>query len=136
MPVAPNPNSTFDYVLKCDRDKPVEDQTVFKLSVLNAAEYAEIEDSTVVGDREHGFRTQSGSTILRVLRLGLRGWSNLRNEEGEEVTFATRTVNGGRRGAVQQPTDETLSRLLPAWRRELCNAITEGNTVDEDEAGK
>ncbi len=125
MAIAVDPKQTFQYVLKCDRDLADEEQTVFELRGLTTAEEARVADSmitSVPGESELSLR--SGTHQLTLLRAGLRGWRNLRDAAGVEVPFES---TKGHPGSV---TDKSLDRLLPAWRTELANAVSERGEID------
>ncbi len=123
MPIAVDPGKTFDYVLECDRTLPAEEQTVFEIKVLSARELADIEDkATKFVDGGLEFRT--GSQVLKILELGVKGWKNFRGRDGAEISFRD---NNGR------PRPENWDLLRPEWRRELSNAVTEQNRVTEAE---
>jgi hypothetical protein len=117
-------------VLKCDRELPAESQTVFEIKYLTYDEQVRIEDATVTARvsskdeeaREMNFR--SGSVERMTIHAGLVGWRNFKDANGEDVRFE-------RRG--NQVKNECLDRLHPDWRTELCNAITDMNTVTEGE---
>lgn len=134
MPIAITPNSTFEYVLKVDRDLPEEERTLFRLRALSAAEQAKVEDQTASLSREDEIRVRSGSTILEALRLGLVGWEGFRDENGNEVPFRStkRKVAGVE---VPQCDPANLDWLLPEWRRELVEAITARGKLTEDDRG-
>jgi hypothetical protein len=128
MPIALDPKATFEYILEDDRKLPEEDRTVFKLRGLTVSEEARVADSmisSVPGQEELSFR--SGTHQLTVLRFGLRGWSNFKDSEGNEVPFELNSRH------PRHITDEALDRLLPKYRTELVNAIMERGTVTESE---
>jgi hypothetical protein len=118
MPIALNPRQEFDYVLECDRTLPPEQQTVFRLRSLTVGEQADLEDSLAVR-RGEDLGINVGSQKLRILRLGLVGWSNFRDAAGAEVPFEAI------KGHPRHVTDVCLDRLDSEWRTELANAITE-----------
>lgn len=120
MAIAIDPNKTFEYVLLCDRELPPEEQTIFHLKALSARELAEIQDKAARADMDGNFEFRSGSQTLRILEIGVRGWKNLRDAQGNEIAFRE---NNGR------PRGENWDLLLPEWRRELANAITEQNRI-------
>lgn len=129
MPIALNPRDTFDYVLECDRDLPEEQQTVFVLRGLTVAQEAKVSDSmisTVAGSDEIHMR--AGSHALTILRMGLRGWRNFKDESGADVPFEE---DKSRR--PRGISDECLDRLHPAWRTELANAIDSHGRVTSEE---
>ncbi len=123
MAIALDPSKPFDYVLREDRDKPNGDphKTVFHLKVLTPSENAQIEDNSAVMDASGQMRVLNGYATYEALQQGLKGWQNLRDVNGEEVEFPS---NIGK----------AISYLRPAHRRELAEAITEGNQLTEDES--
>ena len=128
MARALNPTENFEYVLEEQRHLPPGEWTVFELKVLTARELAKVEDSFAALQGDTGeVLIKSGSQVLKILELGLRGWDNLKDESGAEVPFRWRVPN-------TQIHHENLDRLYPAWRRELANAITEINRFDEEAA--
>lgn len=119
MPIALDPKATFEYILECDRGLPEEQRTVFQLRGLTVAEEARIEDSLMETSGGGSFALRSGSQKVTILRLGLCGWRNFRDAQGQEIAFERV------KGNPQHVTDACLDRLAPDWRTELCNAITE-----------
>jgi len=124
MPIAIDPNKSWEYVLLVDRELPPEQQTVFELKALSARELATIEDGSVRSDREGKLEYLSGTQTIRILELGVRGWRNFKDPAGTDVPF--RENNG-------KPRHENWDLLRPEWRRELANAITEQNRLSEEE---
>lgn len=125
MVIAADPRIPFDYILGIDRKKPRQEQTVFKLKILSPTEEAEIQDSGISMVKEQEFKFNLGKKKIQILKAGLVGWNNFKDRDGKDVLFNT-DKNG-------EPTDESLSRLRPEWRTELANAITEQNTMSEEE---
>ncbi|MDD5762175.1 MAG: hypothetical protein PHP88_06650 [bacterium] len=124
MPIAVDPNKSWEYVLLVDRELPPEQQTVFELKVLTARDLASIQDGSTTGNVDGSLMFKSGTQTLRILDLGVSGWRNFKNESGAEVPF--RDNNG-------KPRSENWDVLRPEWRRELANAITEQNRLTEEE---
>ena len=128
MPIALDPKATFKYVLECDKSLPEAEQTSFELRGLTVAEEAAVSDSMIMahgGTDELSFR--AGTHQLTVLRHGLRGWEKFQDGAGAEIPF----IIG--KGHPRQVTDESLDRLLPAWRQELVGAIMDRGSITEDE---
>lgn len=128
MVIAIDPERTFDYVLQEEKEK--ENPTIFKLKILAARELAEIEDnvsSFVSGKGEVELRIRPGTEILQILRRGLKGWENFKDDKGKDIPF--RENNG-------VPREDNFDRLRPEWRREISNAITEMNTMSGEETKK
>lgn len=134
MPIAITPNSTFDYVLKLDRDKPEDERTRFKLRSLTAAEQAKVEDQSASLSGENEIRVRSGSTVLEALKMALVGWEGFKDQQGNDVPFrsTTRKVNGV---DVVQGDVANLDWLAPEWRRELAEAITARGRLTEEDRG-
>lgn len=128
MPIAIDPNATVDYILECDRKKEKEDQTVFELRWLTAQELARLEDGSLTSimskENRPEFQIHSGSMQIKTLQIGLVGWRNFRDKDGNEIDFKQRN---------DQCAKENLDYLHPQWRRELVEAITEMNQITEDE---
>jgi len=124
MAIALDPSKPFDYVLREDRDKPNGDphKTVFHLKVLTPSENAAIEDNSAVMDSDGKMRVLNGYATYEALQQGLKGWHNLRDVNGEEVEFPSGNIG------------KAISYLRPAHRRELAEAITEGNELTEEES--
>lgn len=131
MLIARKPGGTFNYVSKNDPDK--ENPTVFHLKNLDASDQARIEDSLATGkapvggsrDEDVRIEVSSGTNVLRILNAGLDGWENFKDENGNEVEF----IKDGR----GKPKSDMFNYLPPSLRRELSNAITEGNTLSEEQ---
>ena len=133
MLIARKPGGTFKHISKNDPDK--ENPTIFLLKVLDASEQARIEDNLATGkapmggsrDEDVRIEVSSGTNVLRILGSGLEGWENFADpeKEGEFIEFE----KDGR----GKPKQNMFNYLSPLLRRELSNAITEGNTLSEDQ---
>lgn len=120
----------FEYVLKSDRDKPLEEQTVFRLKPLSFREKSECERVEITVDRDgHSHHAIDRMGLARkVLTYGLCGWRNLLDAQGKPVEF--RRVSEGGRFALPE---DMLNLILP-WAVELANAITDRSEVTEEAA--
>jgi len=129
MPIAVDPRQPWDYVLKAERNN--ETPTKFHLRPLTCGELATVEDNLAAFNAESGeARLLSGTQTLKILRMGLVGWSDFYDAEGKPVEFqGTRRKVAGQ--DVVQPDDITLDRLVPADRREIAEAITEQNRLTD-----
>lgn len=90
-----SPNKNVDYVCKADLKLPVEERVTFKLRPLKVQEQANLRDKMyeIKGNgakRKESFRT--GSMEVDALVLGLRGWSNLKTEDGVVVEFNEKDI--------------------------------------------
>jgi hypothetical protein len=127
-----NPKESIRYVLEQERgdDNP----TVFLLRILSVSEYAAIMGELRIGQLVSGAIPKGadfGKVFLRVLRGGLVGWENFYIALGHSRVKAEFEANED-----GTPTDATLDKLLPAWRMELFQAITQAQTPTESEQVK
>lgn len=130
MPIAIDPNETTEYVLKCDRDLPVDGQTVFLIAPQTVAQTRAAE--TKLQPVVRGDVTIQGSNVdfvHQVLRHGLRGWRNFKNRAGVQIAWQASHRDG-------QPTDETLARLSLSYRAELAEAIQALGKIESADVGK
>lgn len=133
----------FDYVLLADREKPADEQTTWNMRPLTWAEMEEIEAATqfVVprdGDGDIRYSPQQMKLARRVLSRGLTGWTNLRDEEGNQVEFqkASETqpiYSGKRKRRVEFLPDELLD-MIADDAVELANAITSRSKLERETA--
>lgn len=80
----------FDYELKADPDRGTDKATKFTLQALPAKVVIALKDGN--SDAEHKFKDGSltidsiklkgkaTETLVKVLRIGLKGWTNLKNQ--------------------------------------------------------
>ena len=128
MPIALDPQATFDYVLEDDRKLPEEERTAFVLRGITVAEEARVADtmiSSIPGQEELSFR--SGTHQLTVLRSGLRGWRNFKSADGAEIEFEKA------RSHPRHVTDDCLDRLSSKHRTEIVSAILDRGSLTEEE---
>lgn len=101
---------TIEYICKEDRELPKEDQTVWELKLLGAKEQAKLRDdlyeiSGMGEGRTERFKT--GSTALKALELGLKGWRNFRYDDGEPVPFSVENFD-----CIPPETRDELSNIV------------------------
>jgi len=126
MVIARDPGQSVDYVLEEDRSLDPKDQTRFKIKFLTNRQRAEIEDNIGKMNKDGSYELRAGSYPMDIVKLGLMGWEGFKNENGEDVPF-TKT------SGTDKASEKSLDYLRPAWITELANAITEKNTITEDE---
>lgn len=131
MPIAFDPTRPWEYILKEDRG--TEKPTRFHLIALDVGDEAALQDRLVAVDgATKTTRVATGSHALEILRAGLVGWDDFFDAGGNAVPF---DVDKSRRMRGRDPvSDASLKRLSPKHRTELADAITERNTIAEDEA--
>lgn len=134
--IAIDPEEVFDYVLKAERDKPEEEQSVFELGVLTSRQEAKLQDQAFsMSGATMVATTPSGTMNLQTLRAALRNWRKVRARDGSEVPFE---CEGKRLDVLGEqldpPSYKTLDRIHPDDRAELAQAIRNANRVTDDEA--
>ena len=120
-----DPKATYSYIAEEDRKLPQEEQTFFMLRRLTRREYADLEDG-LIEYRDSGVSTvRTGTKMIKALKAGLRGWSNLRNGNGQEVSFKAESTG--------EPSDETLDYLSQDISRELMFQILSGSRLSPEQ---
>jgi len=110
------------YILECDKDQPVEKQTTFYIKPLSAKQSASLQDSMKFsGSGEGASMTNIGSNTLEMVKIGLVGWENFKDEVGNEIKFL-------------KDMDANLDRLAVSYRYELAGKIMELSNLSEPEA--
>lgn len=120
MPLALDPQQTFDVWVKSDADKPEAERPTFTFRYLNGREWrrvAEIWDG--MDERASGPDGIDG--IFEALRIGLAGWRNIRRPDGSAWAFDAKDLD---------------LILNPMEAMELVGAMLEGNGLDGDRRGK
>ena len=117
------PNKAHDYIPKCDKDEPVDKQTVFEVVYLTSVELANLRDN-LYGEagsgRKRKVEMKTGTFGLKILQKGLRGWRNLIGEDGKPIPF-----DSGRVG-------EMIDYISPEVQSEL-SAHIQGAGEDTEE---
>jgi hypothetical protein len=122
---AVDPEGVYDYIPESARGLLVEDQPVFQLAFMSARESEEIQNSINTTSMKDGaviHHTNTGTVTLKSLIAGVRGWRNLKYQDGRETPFRE---NAGR------PSAKTFDCLPFEWKRELAEVITTGNGLSE-----
>jgi len=125
----------FDYVLFSERELPPEDQTTFRLRPITAPENKRLQDLLVQRSNGSGHTLNPGTAQYAALMAGLRGWSNLQDDEGNPVEFeaARGAASPLGKSLTGCPTPESLDKIQPAMT-ELANAIIDGAEITKDDA--
>lgn len=110
-------DENIEYILESDRGS--EEPTVFIIRTLDAARFMRLAGAVrklMTGQDSETDPTKLGPYFDLCLGLGLVGWRNFRNAAGEEVPYEGQ---------------QSLARLLPAWRVELAKAVSDHNGISE-----
>lgn len=130
---AVTPGTTTDYICKCDRGKPTDKQTVFKLSVLTIQEDALITNALGQVTQGGDLKVNLGTQSLLALNLGLDGVENL-NNKGKEFVFVR-----DEKALMIKPTrkrpwsDASLEAIQKDERSEIAQVIINGGELTEEQ---
>lgn len=130
-----------------DPDKGTENATKFKIGTLDSRIMGKLKDqSTSLGfgaanfsgngvdpDADVDIQVDQNEMYFKACQFGLRGWSNLPDNDGNDLPFETYTRNVGGRNypAVK---DEILGRVPQAVIANIGAKIIAANEVSEGEA--
>lgn len=128
--IALDPQATFTYILKSQRDDEEGDQVVWELKHLSAKEEAFLEDK--LGHvRDGDFHVKIGSQNRLALDIGLVSVSNFLDASGNDVRVERSSVK--MHGFVKPLKDEFVDRIPKEVRAELSQVILNGSSLDEDD---
>ncbi len=86
-----DPNTPWDYVVQDEQGLPPERQTVFKLKNLTVREVERLKNNLfakqVSGDKVME-KLLIGSQERQALEMGLAGWENFLDQEGDPIPFS------------------------------------------------
>jgi len=119
-----DPNRMIDYIPKEDRDKAKDEQTIFNVKFLTSGSNATLRDETydVVGTgKQRKEMLKTGTTELKSLKLGLKGWSNFVDNDGEPVPFDGENI------------DKMIDMIPPIVRTEISDFIRGESTLDDSD---
>lgn len=116
-------NTQKEYILESERNLSSTEQTIFQIKPLSAKQYSIVSDIMRITSNENGKTDiqNSGKYTYETLKCGLVGWSNMKNESGNEIQFNKKDL------------DSNLDLLPIAIRYELSTAILELSMLKEDE---
>jgi hypothetical protein len=87
MSLACEPNATYEYVLRSDKDKPVEKQPAFIFSYVSARRWKEL--CGIYAEFDKSKTGKEGiDKAIEFIHLTLVGWKNIFSIEGVEIPFA------------------------------------------------
>lgn len=139
--IAVDPNAVREYSLEGDEGT---EKTVFSIGLLDPALRAHVDDAGMSYSRDRSgdanapaaIHLHRNSRALDVVRFGLRGWRSFRDGEGKDIPFSRVSVDVPGIGKRQAVSDECMARLAIEWVRELADAITDTNTIGEEQKKK
>jgi len=132
---AVNPRSTFEYVLRSERDLPKSEQTIFVCSFLTVEQEAKLEDCSGY-QSENGYVLTIGSSNLMALHLGLKEIINMPDADGNTpVLKRDETYRKDYLPGVGRPWKiNVLEQIESDARAEIAIAIKRGASITADEA--
>jgi hypothetical protein len=123
------------FVLKSEREKPKEEQTIFELGVIDVVTFADLSSIDVAYNEQTKDNKLTVNILgreLEYVKHGLKGWKNFKDKDGKEVTPLFSTVSKG--GRLTKVLREESLRLIPGKViGELAKAIREICELSEDE---
>lgn len=139
--IAVDPNAVREYSIEGDEGT---EKTVFLLGLLDPALRASVDDAGMSYSKDSSGDAGSPAAIhlhrntraLDVVRFGLRGWRSFRDAEGADIPFSRVSVDVPGVGKRQAVSDDCMARLDMPWVREIADAITEANTIGEEQKKK
>ncbi len=135
MIMAIDVDSVRDYVCKADRPLPKEEQTVWKIGVIDSVTMAKLDQLDVEFNPDSEEAKVKANLLGRELdyvRYGLKGFENFKDKSGAEIKPLINTI--ARAGeSIQIISDKTLKRIPPDIIRELAAAIKNDNKLSDAE---
>jgi len=116
MAIATSLNSQRPYVLKADREEPVEKQTTFHLRSISAKLRAQLMTQ---------LERDQGQGLYELVRHGVAGWDNLVDKDGEQIAAKVS------KGIL---CDTSMEAIGDFWL-ELGQAAIMQNQLDETDQG-
>ena len=137
--IAHTTGKVIDYILKEEREKPDAERTVFHLRTLSKRATATIQDNLVGYDIAGSVVvSRPGTGALVACKLGIAGWENMQDADGNEVRPRFITSKGSK-GGLQALSPKSLDVLPQFAIDELggaimdLNGLTTTGSEEEDE---
>jgi len=129
---AVSPKQDYEYILKAERELPREEQTIFTLSHLSAAQEQFLSDKQGY-QTDEGFVFTLGTSNIIALHLGLKKVVNFLNENGGEVEIERDEKKAYLPGKVRPIKLEFFDKLAKDDRDEVANVIKNGGELKDAE---
>lgn len=126
MSVALNPKKVRRITLPEDEKLAPEARPFFLVRSLTKAEELDVTDST---ESEGTAGTRDARAMLKTVRIGLMGWGNFRDEDGDEAVYARSEAEG-------LVSMESIDALSTSALIHLSRVILNDSRVTRTEAGK
>ncbi|MCH9837069.1 hypothetical protein K0U83_15495 [bacterium] len=121
------PRGKREYIVRAEAALPKSEQTVFLLDDLTERDRVAIMDTLTVSLGDETTMGGTGTRVYTCLKAGLKGWRNLYDVEGNEVTFK---LNGS------TITDDSLVLLPWEVKVELQEELLNGAFLSEADKEK
>lgn len=86
MPLVLEPDSTYEYVLSCDKSKPEEKQPTFIFKYLSSRKWREVAKLSDTFDKDDSGETAIDA-VFEAIKKTLTGWKNMNEPNGQEIKF-------------------------------------------------
>lgn len=143
-----NLTRTRKFISKSDTG-PDAEKTVWLLGTLSSRDIGRIRDSASSFEIDTSQKGADGKSTspdkmttnverskmnMEAVRLGLRGWENFLDDDGEPIKFVTKKLDIG--GKVREVIPMDVLDIIPAdLITELADALLGANTPEETDAG-
>lgn len=133
--IASTVGTTVEYILREERDQPESKQTVFLLRMLPKKATAIIMDNLVGYDTAGTvIVSRPGTGALTAVKLGLAGWRNMHDEDGNPVRPHIIKAKGAKRTGMETLSPKSIDRLPQYAVDELGGEIMEINGLTTEGA--
>lgn len=131
---AVSPKTTYEYVPKCDRELPPDEQTVAVFSHLTIEQEAYLDDRTGSLDADGGYQITMGSQNLLALHMGLKELRNFHDPDGNLVELQRDQNKKANLPEVGRPWKTSqLSFIEKSVRQEFAEVIRKGGEIEEED---
>ena len=128
-------NEVVEYTLQDD----TEPKTIFRLGVIPTVVLAFVKDQSRVvvmniteNDGQTKVRPNLGEMQVAYVRYGLKGWSNFKDKDGNDIPFETEEVQHGGR-EIKVVSDGSINKLPDDALMELSGVLQQMNSLNANE---
>jgi hypothetical protein len=120
-------NAIFPYSLKTDVDEP---KTIFKLGYLNSQQKAAL---SIQANKLTKENNEPSLWMFSIIRLGLKGWTNFKLQDGTDYEFKTDELVLPGFGTFTVMSDDCFAAFTLEQIAELSGKLLEINYLSKDE---
>ena len=122
-----------EFTPECEKDLKEEERTIFLYRFLDVKDAASITDDVYTAKgfgKKREERLRAGTQDLTILRKGLVGWKNFKDENDEPVEWEDPNV--GSHQKIKDAMDRNLNKIPPDTRGEIADVIRGASNIDQD----